>query len=378
MVLNMRAAVLQTQGLSRPYVETRPLHVNEVVLDSPGPGEILIKMRAAGLCHSDLSALEGNRVRSLPAVAGHEGSGVVQEVGEGVDKIHVGDHVVVLFVSSCGRCRYCLNGRRTLCESSWEARKNGVLPNGERRLHMQDGTPLNHWSGASTFAEYAVVHESSVVVIDKDIPLTTAALFGCSVVTGVGAVLNTAKVRAGDSVLVAGLGGVGLSAVMAAALAGANPVIAIDVVEEKLELARSLGATTSLNARDPETVDAVIELTQGGVDFAFEMSGVESSIANAYAMTARGGAVVMASLPHPEKTFSIPLASHVADEKRFIGSYMGSAWAARDIPKYIDLYRNGLLPVDRLLSASTPLDEINHGFDRLARGEAVRDIVVFD
>lgn len=377
MSVSIKAAVLREQGLPRPYLESRPLRVEEVTLDPPGPGEILVRMAAAGLCHSDLSAIEGNRPRALPAVAGHEGSGVVVEVGPGVDQVHEGDHVVILFVSSCGRCRLCLRGKRSLCESSWDARSHGVLPNGSRRLRIADDRRLNHWSGASTFAEYAVVHESSVVVVDKDIPLTTAALLGCSVVTGVGSVLNTAGVGVGHSVAVLGLGGVGLSAVMAAVVAGAFPIIAIDVVNEKREIAKSLGATVTLHATDSSVVTDVKEMTHGGVDFAFEMSGVDASVANAYAMIARGGALVMSSLPHRDKTFPIPLASHVADEKRFLGSYMGSAWAQRDIPLYAELYRNGRLPIDRLHSLSLPLDEINRGFDRLAQGVAVRDVIVF-
>jgi alcohol dehydrogenase len=236
---------------------------------------------------------------------------------------------------------------------------------------------LNHWSGVSTFAEYAVAAQESLVKIDPTIPLETASVLGCAVVTGVGAVVNSAAVRPGDSVAVLGLGGVGLSAIMGAVVAGASQIVAIDIAEHKLVLAKELGATEALDARDPQLVDRVQELTRGGVDYAFEMSGVQASVANAYAITARGGAVVMSSLPPPDRTFAIPLSAHVAEEKRFIGSYMGSSWAQRDIPRYVDLYLAGRLPIDRLQSSASPLTEINEGFDRLATGEAVRDVITF-
>jgi alcohol dehydrogenase len=374
--LDMLAAVLFEQGRPSPFAESKPLQIETVTLDPPGPGEVLVKMAAAGLCHSDLSAIQGNRPRAVPAVPGHEGAGTVIETGPGVTGLKAGDHVVTLFVSSCGHCRYCLAGRRNLCESSWTARSTGTLPGGARRLHL-NGKDLNHWSGVSTFAEYTVTDQSSLVKVDSSIPLPTAAVLGCSVVTGVGAVMNSAQVRPGNSVAVLGLGGVGLSAVMGAVLSGASEIIAIDIAEHKLSLASDLGATMSIDARDPDLVEKIGDATNGGVDFAFEMSGVDASVANAYAITSRGGSVVMASLPNPSKVFPLPLAAHVAAGRRFMGSYMGDSWAQRDIPLYADLFLSGKLPIDRLQSSQLPLQSINEGFDRLARGEAVRDVITF-
>lgn len=376
MGLVMKAAVLREQGSARPYSSSCPLQIEDVTLDGPGPGEVLIKLAAAGLCHSDLSAIEGNRPRALPAVPGHEGAGVIQEVGEGVTDFRVGDHVVTVFVSSCGHCRYCLGGKRNLCQSSWQSRSTGTLARGGRRLHL-GGHDLNHWSGASTFAEYAVTDVNSLVGIDPAIPLNVAAVLGCAVITGAGAVFNTANVRAGDRVAVLGLGGVGLSAVMAAKAAGASQIIAVDIQATKLELAKELGATTSINAHDEDLQEQIRGLTSGGVDYAFEMSGVPSSTANSYEITARGGTTVMVSLPNPAATFPVPLAKHVADGKRFVGSYMGDSWAQHDITLYARLYLEGQLPIDRLQSSSFDLVDINEGFDRLANGEAVRDVVVY-
>lgn len=374
--MKMKAAVLREAGLERPYATSHPLSVEEVDLEGPGAGQVLVQMVSAGLCHSDLSAIAGLRPRALPSVAGHEGAGVVVEIGPGIDDLAVGDHVVMLFVSSCGHCEYCRVGRPNLCRSSWESRGAGTLPDGTRRLSA-DGRPLNHWSGISSFAEYAVVARASVVRIDAAVPLLDAAVFGCAVVTGVGSVLNTAAVRPGERVAVTGLGGVGLSAVMGAALAGASTVIAIDTVAEKLQLALELGATHAIDARAADARQQVLDLTDGGVDYSFEMAGVKASLEGAYGLVRRGGALVVCSLPAPGVTLDIPMSAHVSDEKQLLGSYMGSAVPARDIPRYVDLYRQGRLPVHRLRSAVLEIDEVNAGFDRLADGRSVRDVVGF-
>jgi alcohol dehydrogenase len=373
----MRAAVLRDQGRPVPYRESRPLEIVEAELDGPGPGEVLVRVAAAGLCHSDLSAIAGQRARTLPAVAGHEGAGVVEEVGPGVTTVAPGDHVVMVFVASCGVCRACVSGRASLCESSWESRTHGTLPGGARRLRVA-GEPVHHYSGLSAFAEYAVTAEASLVRIDPEVPLLDAAVLGCAVVTGVGAVLITADVPAGSTVLVSGLGGVGLSALLGARLAGAATIVAVDVTPDKLALARDLGATHALDAREPGLVDSVREVSGGGVEYAFEMAGVASSIESCYAATRRGGTVVVAALPDPGATFAVPLAAHASDERVLKGSYMGSSVPRRDIPRLAALYRAGRLPVDRLRSRALTLDEINEGFDRLRDGLAVRDVVVLD
>jgi alcohol dehydrogenase len=268
----MRAAVLREQGLPTPYAESQPLTVETVTLADPGPGEVLVRVTAAGVCRSDLSAIAGKRARPTPVVAGHEAVGVVEAVGAHVAEPRVGDHVVLVFVAGCGRCPQCRAGRQNLCEASWQARAEGTLLHGTRRLSL-DGEPLHHWSGVSAFAEYAVVAAASAIRIDPDIPLLDAAAVGCAVLTGVGAVLNTAAVRPGQTVAVIGLGGVGLSAVMGAAVAGAARIVGIDLAAAKLELARDLGATDLVNASvRPDLPQAVRELLPG-VDVAFDMAG---------------------------------------------------------------------------------------------------------
>jgi alcohol dehydrogenase len=372
----MRAAVLRSTDHPPPFAQSRPLTIEDVELTPPGPGQVQLRMASAGLCHSDLSVITGTRAKPVPAVAGHEGAGVVTAVGRDVTDIAVSDHVVLIFVSACGACPPCLRGRPALCERSWSARSLGRLSDGSTHLY-QDGQPLHHWSGLSAFAEEAVVSRASVVRIDPSVPLLDGAVFGCAVVTGVGAVLHTAGVRPGDTVAVSGLGGVGLSAVMGAVLAGAREVIAVDPIEHKRELAASLGATKTVDAAGGDAAEHVLDLTDGGVDHCFEMSGASVAIGNAYRMIRRGGALVIASLPAPSVELAVPVASMVSDEKRVLGSYMGSSVPARDIPRYVALYRQGRLPVDRLRSSVLRLDDVNEGFDRLAEGRAVRDVIDF-
>lgn len=375
--MKIRAAVLYEQGKPAPYAKSRPLVVEEVELEGPGPGEVLVQVAAAGLCHSDLSAISGVRPRTVPAVIGHESAGIVCEIGSGVTEFKAGDHVVMIFGASCGHCIQCYSGRSNLCEATSGIRARGMLPSGARRLRVRD-TVLNHWSGISCFAEYAVVSRDSLVRIDSDIPLEDAAAFGCAVITGVGAVVNTAKVPFGATVAVVGLGGVGLSAVMGAHAAGAARIIGIDLSDDKLLLARELGATDTFNARDPKCVESVREATSGGVAFAFDMAGVSSSVATGYSILRRGGLLVVAGLPDPKQTFSVPIGAMVGEERGIKGCYMGSCVVQRDIPIFLDLYRHGRLPVNRLRSGTVTLDTINEGFDRLDRAEAVRDILVFD
>src|SRR5918997_266718 len=373
--MQIRAAVLSEMGAPRPYAQPNPLRIETLELDPPGPGEVLIRIAAAGLCHSDLSVINGDRPRPMPMALGHEAAGVVEELGPGVDDLARGDHVVCVFVPSCGHCEPCAEGRRALCEPGAAANGAGTLLSGARRLRRRNGTPVNHHLGVSGFAEYATVAQESLIKIDLDVPLHEAALFGCAVLTGVGAVVNTARVEPGTGVAVFGLGGVGLSAVLGAVLAGAFPIVAVDVLDAKLELARSLGATHTVHARHVDAVDAVRELTSGGAHYAFESVGNERVLAQAYTATRRGGTTVSIGLPHPSKQFVVPAVSLVAEERTVKGSYMGSAVPKRDIPRYIALYQAGLLPVDKLLSETLELDGINPAFDALARGEAVRQVV---
>jgi len=374
--MKIRAAVLNKMGAEVPYEKSRPLTIEDFDLDDPGRGEVMVKIGAAGLCHSDLSVIDGNRPRPTPMVLGHEAAGVVEKLGPGVDDLKVGDHVVMVFVPSCGHCPPCAEGRPALCEPGAAANGAGTLLSGERRLH-RNGQDVHHHLGCSAFAEYATVSRRSLVKIDKELTLDEAALFGCAVLTGVGAVINTAKVSAGSSVAVIGLGGVGLSSLLGAIAVGARRVIAIDLSDDKLGLARQLGATDTFNASSPNAVDEIKAATGGGVEFAFEMAGSVRAMDLAYRITRRGGTTVTAGLPPPNHTFALPQVNLVAEERTVKGSYIGTCVPTRDLPRYIELYRRGKLPVDRLMSGRMKLDEINLGFDRLHDGKAVRQVVVF-
>jgi Zn-dependent alcohol dehydrogenase len=396
--VRVRGAVLREMGLPAPYARSRPLEVCELELDPPGPGELLVRVGAAGLCHSDLSVIDASRPRVMPMVLGHEAAGEVVEVGPevgpptpGGGDVHgfaPGDHVVLAFVPTCGDCVPCRAGRPALCEPGAAANAAGTLLSGERRFAHAGagggpgagagaGGLLNHHLGVSAFADHIVVSARSAVRVDPALPFELAALFGCAVLTGVGAAMNSAHVEAGESVAVFGLGGVGLAALLGARVAGAGRIVAVDVVPAKLELAAELGADEVVAAGEG-AVEAVRAATGGGADKVIETVGSEHVLAEAYAATRRGGTTVTVGLPHPERMLSIPAVSLVAEERTLRGSYLGSCVPARDIPRFIELFRAGRLPVDRLLTHRLGLDDLNEGFDRLARGESVRQAVVFD
>lgn len=374
--MKIKAAVLSAMGAKPPYAASKPLSVEEIELDPPGPGEVLVKIAAAGLCHSDLSVINGDRPRPTPMVLGHEAAGIVEELGAGVDDLKKGDHVVMIFVPSCGHCLPCAEGRPALCEPGAATNTAGALLSGQRRLH-RGITPVHHHMGVSAFAQYATMSRRSLIKIDPELPLAEAALFGCAVLTGVGAVLNTAKVQPGQTVAVLGLGGVGLNALLAAVLVGARQIVAIDLADDKLELARQLGATDVFNAGAADCAERVRAATSGGVDFALEMAGSVKAMELAYKITRRGGTTVAAGLPPPTHTIAVPHVNLVAEERTVKGSYIGSCVPLRDVPRYIALYRQGRLPVDRLMSDKIKLEDINLGFDRLAAGQVVRQVVVF-
>ncbi len=373
--MKVRGAVLREMGLEPPYAHSKPLEIVELELDPPGPGELLLRVGAAGLCHSDLSVINGSRPRVMPMVLGHEAAGEVVEVGPATEGFAPGDHVVTTFVPACGQCEPCRSGRAPLCDPGAAANTAGTLLGGERRWHWHEGD-LHHHLGVSAFAEYAVVSARSAVPVDLELPFEIAALFGCAVLTGVGAALNAAHVRMGDRVAIFGLGGVGLAALLGAHAAGATTIVAVDVVAAKLELARELGATHAVKAGDA-AVEEVRAATGGGADQAIETVGNERVLAQAYAATRRGGTTVTVGLPHPSKELTIPAVSLVAEERTLRGSYLGSGVPALEVPRYIEAYRAGNLPVERLLTHRITLNEINEGFDRLASGEAVRQAVVF-
>ena len=373
--MKIRAAVLETMGAAHPYAGSRPLKIEELDLAPPGVGEILVRIKAAGLCHSDLSVINGDRPRPMPMALGHEAAGVVEQLGDGVNDLAVGDHVVLVFVPSCGHCLPCAEGRPALCEPGAAANGAGTLLSGARRLTRNAAT-INHHLGCSAFATHAVVSRRSAIKIDRELPLEHAALFGCAVLTGVGAVVNTAQVRAGTSVAVVGLGGVGLASVLGAAAAGARQVLAVDLADDKLALAQTLGATETFNAGSANVIEAIRDATRGGVDTAIEMAGSTRAFELAYRITRRGGTTVTAGLPPPNATWAMPSVNLVAEERTIKGSYVGTCVPVRDIPRYVDLFRGGRLPVDRLLTGTLALDDINRGFDLLHEGKAVRQVVL--
>jgi alcohol dehydrogenase len=307
---------------------------------------------------------------------GHEAAGIVEVLGECVTDLAVGDHVVLVFVPSCGRCGPCAAGRPALCEPGAKANGAGTLLSGERRLSFR-AEPINHHLGVSAFGDHAVVARESCVKIDPELPLDIAALFGCAVLTGGGAVVNTARVEPGASVAVVGLGGVGLSAVLGARVAGARQIVAVDLSDEKLAFARALGATHLVNAGAPDAVQTIRGLTGGGVEIAFDMAGAVPALELAYAATARGGTTVTAGLPHPDKRMALAPVTLVAEERTLKGSYIGSAAPLRDVPRLIALFKAGKLPVDALLTHRLGLEEINEGFDRLREGIGIRQVVMF-
>ncbi len=370
--MKTRAAVLSEMNLERPYEHSRPLQILELDLDPPSAGELLVRIEAAGVCHSDLSVIDGNRPRPLPMALGHEAAGVVEAVGPGIIDVEEGDHIVLTFVPSCGTCAECGSGSPQLCPNAAAANAEARMLAGGRRLH-NDGTEVNHHLGVSAFAERAVVARGSAVVIPDDVPFTTAALLGCAVLTGVGAVLNTAAVTAGESVAVFGLGGVGQSVVMGAAAAGAYPVIAVDPMESKRKLASVLGADMVLPADGAPA--SIREITAGGVDHAFEAVGNAKVLEAAYASTGRGGTTVAIGLAHPDAMFTIPAVSIVGEAKRIIGSYMGSAAPQRDIPLLLGMWRAGRLPIEKLHTGTLPLSRINEAFDALADATVVRQLI---
>lgn len=352
----------------------QPLIIEEVRLAAPRAGEVLIDLAAAGLCHSDLKFLDGSFEHPLPAVLGHEAAGVVTAVGEGVTRVAPGDHVVTSLSVFCGDCPACARGRTHLCTGKEATRRT---PGESPRLSL-DGAEVAQFLDLSSFAEQSLVHENAVVKVDDGLPLDRAALLGCGVATGLGAIFNTAKVKPGDSVAVIGCGGVGLSAVQGARLAGADRIIAVDPVAEKLDLALALGATDVMNSSDEDPVLAIGRITSGvGVDHAIEAYGSVTTAEEAFAMLGRGGTATIVGLIPPGSTLSIP-SDNLFYERTIQGSFMGSNDFTVDIPRYVEMYVDGDLLLDELVTSEISLDEINQGFDQMRRGKSVRSLIVFD
>ncbi|VAV97527.1 Alcohol dehydrogenase [hydrothermal vent metagenome] len=367
--------MLRKAGLPRPYVESRPLEIVELELPDPGPGEVLVKVGAASLCRSDLSVVNGARVWPLPMVIGHEAAGTVAAVGRGVTGLVPGDDVVLVYLPQCGTCVRCRSGEAWLCDVGVAANSLGELLTGGTRLTL-NGEPIHHHMGVAAFAEYTLVAEASAVKVPPGLAAADTCIFGCAVLCGAGTALNTAGVSDGESVAVVGLGAVGLSAVLGARVAGARRIVAIDRLETKLAAAMSLGATDAVVA-DDAAPGRIAGLVPGGVDHAIEASGTLEGFDLAAGLVRRGGTVTTLGLPGPGVSHDLGLAPLVARGITIRGSYLGSCVTHRDIPRFIELHQKGRLPVDKLVSHHIQLEDINTALDRLADGEALRQVIDF-
>jgi S-(hydroxymethyl)glutathione dehydrogenase / alcohol dehydrogenase len=367
--VKIKAAVFYEPGV--------PFKVETLDLAAPGAGEVLVKVAAVGVCHSDWHLMTGATQHPLPVVPGHEGAGVVAGVGPGVDRVAQGDHVALNWAPNCGKCFYCLNDRPSLCAAYVGPLWAGTMLDGSTRL-SKDGRPVYHFSALACFAEYCVVPQECCVPFSIAVPLNVAALIGCAVTTGVGAVLNTARVKAGSSVAVFGAGGVGLSIIMGAHLAGASRVIAVDRAPAKLEMARSFGATDALLG-GPKVNDAIRALTSGrGADYVFEAVGLPALQEQCLDAARPGGTIVLAGISPMGSGTNLPGAIITRQEKTIMGTYYGSANTARDFPLYGELYLGGQLPLDRLVSKTYPLEQINEAYANMLSGETGRGVIVFD
>ncbi|MGI8311904.1 alcohol dehydrogenase catalytic domain-containing protein [Saccharopolyspora hattusasensis] len=368
--MKISGAVLEEIGRPRPFRDSTPITISELELDPPGPGEVLVRLEAAGLCHSDLSVLDGNRVRPVPMLLGHEAAGRVEALGEGVADVAVGQRVVMAFLPRCGECAGCATDGQMPCIPGTRANKEGVLLNGGVRLH-RDGCEIKHHLGVSGFATHAVVDRHSLVPVDSDVPPDIAAVLGCAVLTGGGAVLNAGAPKPGQSIMVVGLGGVGVAALLTALSLGKNEVIVVDSLHDKLTFADKLGATASYTPQEA--------LAQGvKADVVIEAAGNARAFETAVAVTAPGGRTVTAGLPGTDARASISPLGLVAEARTIIGSYLGSAVPSRDIPAYVQLWREGKLPVEELISSRIALSDINEAMDSLADGAAIRQVIIFD
>jgi NDMA-dependent alcohol dehydrogenase len=354
----------------------QPLEVVDVELDGPKAGEVRVRMGASGVCHSDLSVVNGTLLSPLPSVLGHEGAGVVEEVGENVTSVRPGDHVVLSFVPQCGICYFCTHDAAEMCETGFIAMAIGGQLDMTSRFSRQ-GAPLHQMSALGTFSEELVCPEISTVRIDDDVPFTRAALIGCGVLTGFGAAANTADIRPGDTVAVIGCGGVGLNVIQGAKFKGAERIIAVDQFESKLKLAEQFGATDLVDTREGDAVAQVGELTQGrGVDVSFEVIGLKTTVEQALAMARRGGQAIIVGVPKMEQTMEIPIAMELlVNEKQVRGSWYGSSTVRRDVPRLVDLYKSGSLKLDELVSRTIGLGDINDAFKAMEAGEVARSVV---
>ena len=352
------------------------LDIREVDVAKPRAGEVLVRMAVGGICHSDLHVMTGHLSAPVPSILGHEGAGTVVEVGSGVTSVRPGDNVIPLWRLSCGECEYCTAARPALCAVGLKIRSTGRLLDGSSRFSL-NGSEIKHFLGVSTFSEYTVVLEKALVKVPKDIPLQQAALLGCAVITGIGAVMNAARVEPGSQVAVFGSGGVGLNVIQGAALAGAEKIIAVDLLDNKLEMARQFGATHTVNASSGDPVEQVRSLTgQRGVDYAFEVIGLPKTVRQSFDSLAKRGEAIVLGVTPLETEVSIPVMPLIFEEKVLKGSVYGSSRPRIDIPKLMNLYRAGKLKLDELVTRTYTFDQINEAYAALDRGEVARTVVL--
>jgi S-(hydroxymethyl)glutathione dehydrogenase / alcohol dehydrogenase len=358
-------------AVMRAYNE--PLSIEEIELHPPREDEVLVKVTAAGVCHSDLSVIECKIPIPPPAVLGHEGAGIVEEVGSGVSDLKPGDHVLLAWVQNCGKCHYCRAGKTHLCPTGLEM---GI--SGQDNVFEKDGIPIGKMAGVGCFAEKTVVRATAAIKIRDDVPLDRACLVGCGVMTGVGAAINTVRIEPGDTVAVFGCGGVGLNVIQGAALCGASTIVAVDLLDSKLEQAKLFGATHTVNGKTTDAVEAIKAATGGlGVDYAFEVIGAPAVIAQAFNSVKRGGAAVVVGVPGFDQQVSVPGIALPLEEKSLVGSLYGSANLNRDMPRMIDLYMHKKLKIDELISRTIKLEQINEAFDAMKAGEVNRSVILY-
>lgn len=362
----MKAAVLYEAGA--------PLKIEDVELDDPGENEILVKLEATGVCHTDLHFMKGEMPAPVPVVPGHEGAGIVEKVGPGVTTVKPGDHVIMMVAFNCGKCRYCYEGRPTWCVENLPIQMMATLPYGKMRLHKGD-QPIHHLFGLACYAEKVVVHERSAVKVREDAPLDVICLLGCGTSTGIGTAINSTKVKAGESIAVFGCGGVGLSAVMGAKLAGAK-VIAIDTLDNKLEMAKQLGADYVINAKNDDPQLKIFEINGGGVDYALEFIGNVDVMVKALGSIRPGGLFVVSGMAPITSQLTIAPFEFLIG-KTITGAVQGDIIPQIDIPRYVDLFMDGKLPIDKLITKTYKLDQINEAYDAMQKGEIIRSVIKF-
>jgi NDMA-dependent alcohol dehydrogenase len=356
----------------------QPLEIVDIGIDKPHAGEVRVRMGASGVCHSDLSVQNGTLMSGFPVVLGHEGAGVVEEVGEGVTHLKPGDHIVVSWVPQCGKCFFCTRDQGELCEQANTAIATGGMLDGTYRFDL-NGQPLAQMAASGTFSQYSIIPASGAVKIPDDVPMQIAALIGCGVLTGVGAALNTADIKKGDTVAVVGCGGVGLNVIQGARIAGADRIIAIDQNETKLAMAKQFGATDTVNASQVSAVSQVMEMTeQRGADVAFEVIGLQQTIDDVITMTRRGGQAILVGVPRMEVMVQVPaFFGLVLQEKTIKGCWYGSSNVHKDVTKLIELYKKGELKLDELISREIRLEDVNEAFDAMKTGEIARSVIVY-